>query len=159
MAHIHEAPGQVDTTVAAYIVYERSVLLIDHIKLKKWLPIGGHIELDEDPEQALFREVEEESGLTPEKLEVYGSKPDVESPGTKVLYAPTFLDIHDISETHRHIGMTYLLKSSTNRIQLAEGEHNAIQWVHKDKLADPLLQLTPAVRFYASEAIGRMGWD
>jgi len=60
MAHINE---KIDFTVEAFVVHNQRVLLIFHKKLQRWLPLGGHIELDEDPEQALFREVKEESGL------------------------------------------------------------------------------------------------
>lgn len=34
-----------------------------HDKYKIWLGVGGHIELDEDPNQAALREVKEEVGL------------------------------------------------------------------------------------------------
>jgi 8-oxo-dGTP pyrophosphatase MutT (NUDIX family) len=37
--------------------------LINHKQLNKWLAIGGHIELNEDPDEALFREGKEECGL------------------------------------------------------------------------------------------------
>ena len=47
MAHIHE---KIDFTVAIFVVHEGKVLLIHHRNLNKWLPLGGHIELDEDPE-------------------------------------------------------------------------------------------------------------
>lgn len=156
MAHINTL---IDNTVAAYIVYGRSVLLIDHVKLKRWLPIGGHIELEDDPEEALFREIEEECGLTKDLLEVFGKKPEIISEGTKFLYAPVYLDIHTISENHRHIGMTYFVKALTQKIQLDEKEHNAIRWVSFNDLDSPAFNLLPAVRFYAKEAIEKLGWD
>ena len=49
MAHLHE---KIDFTVSLFIVEKGKLLLIHHRKLDRWLPIGGHIELDEDPEQA-----------------------------------------------------------------------------------------------------------
>ena len=67
--------------------------------------------------------------------------------------------MHDISATHKHIGMTYFLKSNTDQIRLAEGEHNGIEWVSLQELGDPKFSLSPAVRFYAQEAIHRLGWD
>ncbi len=82
----------------------RKILLIHHRKLDKWLPLGGHIELDEDPEQAALREAKEESGLD---VELLGERPPTTSPGTRALIAPRFLDIHRISDTHEHIGMIY----------------------------------------------------
>ena len=53
MAHIHE---KIDFTVAIFVVYDSKVFLIHHRKLDKWLPLGGHIELDEGPEQTALRE-------------------------------------------------------------------------------------------------------
>ena len=49
MPHIHE---KIDFTAEAFIVCENKVLLRIHDKLKVWMSIGGHIELDEDPVEA-----------------------------------------------------------------------------------------------------------
>jgi len=57
MPHLHE---KIDFTVAIFVVHEGRVLVIHYRKLDKWLPLGGHIELDEDPEQAALREAREE---------------------------------------------------------------------------------------------------
>lgn len=46
MPHIHPL---IDFTVGAFIVNNGRVALIHHKELKKWLSVGGHIELDEDP--------------------------------------------------------------------------------------------------------------
>ena len=78
--------------------------MIHHRKLDKWLPLGGHIELDEDPENAALREAKEESGLD---VELIGERPPTTEPGTRALIAPRFLDIHRITDTHEHIGMIY----------------------------------------------------
>ncbi len=54
-------------TTSIYIVSkiagEFKVLLHRHKKLERWLPVGGHIESDENPEQAALREVKEETRL------------------------------------------------------------------------------------------------
>jgi len=101
MAHIHE---KIDFTVAIFVVHDGEILLIHHRKLDKWLPLGGHIELDEDPEQAALREAKEESGL---EVELLGERPPTTGPGTRPLIAPRFLDIHRINDMHEHIGMMY----------------------------------------------------
>lgn len=148
MPHIHDL---IDFTVAVYIVHENKVLLVDHKKLKTWMPIGGHIELDEDPEEALIREIQEESGLTVEI--VGGNKAPIQSKTAKSLLAPLYMDIHDITSTHRHIGLVYFAKSVTEQVLLAGKEHYAIRWFTKNELPDPQLKIHPLVRFYAKEAL------
>ena len=57
MAHVHE---KIDFTVDTFIVFNNKVLLRHHDKYDMWLPVGGHIELGEDPNEAAVREVKEE---------------------------------------------------------------------------------------------------
>ncbi len=122
MAHIHD---KIDFTVAIFIVHEGKVLVIHHRKLDKWLPVGGHIELDENPEQAALREAREESGL---EVELIGERPPTTSLGTRALIGPRFLDIHRISDTHEHIGMIYWAKPKSGAVTLAGEEHHDIRW-------------------------------
>ncbi len=164
MAHIHE---KIDFTVAIFVVHDGKILLIHHRKLDKWLPLGGHIELDEDPEIAALREAKEESGLD---VELLGERPPTTSPGTRALIAPRFLDIHRINDTHEHIGMIYWARlrsgtgvspvssgSQTHRqdacATLAAEEHHDIRWCAPgdlDKLSPPM---TDAVKWYCRKAI------
>jgi len=146
MAHINEL---IDFTVVAFIIHKDKVLLIHHKELNKWLPIGGHIELDEDPEQALFREIEEECGL---KVEIVGKKPYINVKGKKYLFTPKYLDIHDINSNHRHVAFVYFGKSNSDQVKLAETEHNEIKWFEENELSDPDIQ------FYAKEALLKLSW-
>ena len=50
-------------TATGIVLHQDSVLLIEHAKLGWWMPPGGHIDPDEDPVQAVLREVREETGL------------------------------------------------------------------------------------------------
>jgi len=150
MAHIHKL---IDFVVDVCIVYRDKVLLIHHKKLNKWLPIGGHIELDENPEEALFREVNEECGL---EIKVLGEKPKIQSKGTKFLYSPVFLDIHNISDTHKHIGLYYFAKTKSDNVVLNKEEHNEIRWFKEEELNDPKFNLDPAIKFYTKEALKRL---
>ncbi len=50
-------------TVTVYIVESGRVLLLLHPKHKKWLPAGGHLEIDETPPEGARREALEETGL------------------------------------------------------------------------------------------------
>ena len=150
MAHINNL---IDWTIVAYIVYEKKVLFVFHKELKKWLPLGGHIELDEDSDEALARKVKEESGI--EEFEVLSEKPTVDSPERKFLYTPSYMDIHPISDTHKHVGLTYFLRVKKDTVLLAEKEHEEIRWIGEDNIDDPEINLDPGIKFYAKEAIKR----
>ena len=89
MAHIHE---KIDFTASILVVQDNAVLLHMHKKLHIWLPPGGHIELDEDPNQAAIREAKEETGLD---IELVGSTRDHPSKSNSGdLIPPRFLNRH-----------------------------------------------------------------
>ena len=50
-------------TATGFVVHRGRVALHWHPKVKAWLPPGGHIDANEDPVQAVLREIEEETGL------------------------------------------------------------------------------------------------
>ncbi len=165
MAHIHE---RIDFTVAVFVVHKQKVLLVQHRQLGKWLPVGGHIELDEDPEAAALREVKEESGL---EVELLGERPPTTGPGTRALIAPRFLDIHEISPTHKHIGMIYWARLKLQpgeqtvppslpaaapelyKPRLAAAEHEEIRWASAEELEKLEPPLGSAVKWYCLKAI------
>jgi 8-oxo-dGTP pyrophosphatase MutT (NUDIX family) len=147
MAHIHE---KIDFTVAVFIVRDGKVLLVHHRKLNKWLPVGGHIELDEDPEQAAVRESQEESGF---EVELLGDRPPTTEPGTRALIAPRFLDIHRITDTHEHIGLIYWARPKAGSMALAAEEHHDICWCAADDLDALHPPMSNAVKWYCRKAI------
>lgn len=157
MPHIHE---HIDFTVAIFVVHAGKVLVIHHKKLDRWLPLGGHIELDEDPEQAALRETLEESGL---EVELIGERPPTTGPGTRALIAPRFLDIHRINETHEHIGMIYFARpkigqgkagqGKAGQVTLAPAEHHQIRWCDSQELDALEPAMSDAVKFYCRTAI------
>lgn len=57
-------------TTLCYIEKDDRYLMLHRVKKKedinrdKWIGVGGHFEPDESPEECLFREVREETGLT-----------------------------------------------------------------------------------------------
>lgn len=150
MAHIHE---RIDFTVAIFVVHEGRVLVIHHRNLDKWLPLGGHIELDEDPEQAALREAKEESGL---EVELLGERPPTTSPGTRALIAPRFLDIHRITDTHEHIGMIYWARPRNGTLALAADEHHDIRWCRTEELDGLQPPMSESVKWYCRQAIAEI---
>ena len=150
MPHIHE---KIDFCVDALIVHENKVLLIFHKKHKIWLQIGGHIELDEDPDAALLREIKEECGLD---VEIIGKKePNIQVEGTKFLYPPAFMNIHKINDTHKHIGLFYICKAKSDAFVHNKEEHDDIRWFSGQDLDNPEFKLSESLKFYAKEALNR----
>lgn len=91
---------------------KKEVLLINHKKLGVWLYPGGHISKNETPEQALIREVKEETGLDVETLgdkdESLGDKKNDVFP----LRSPYIILCEKINEKkeHYHIDLIYFCK-------------------------------------------------
>lgn len=146
MPHIHEL---YDYTTTVLIVHDNKVLLVNHPRYGKWIPIGGHIELDEDPEIALYREIIEETGL---EVSILSTKPSFDSPGTKQLLTPNYVDVHEANPPHKHISFTYFAVSASPDFRLSD-EHEAMRWFTKEELQDPDYNLSAAVIYYAEQAL------
>ncbi len=150
MAHIHKL---IDFTVVAYIVCQNKVLLCHHSKLNMWVPIGGHVELNEDTDEALFREIKEECGLD---VEIIAEKPPLkfQADGTKFLYRPASMNIHQVSPTHRHIVLIYFARAKSNQAVLEPREHKQLRWFTAEELASE--SLDESVSYYAKEALRKV---
>ncbi len=149
MPHIHEL---YDFVVSVFIVRRGRVLLIHHKRYDEWLPIGGHVELDEDPEEALYREIREECGL---KVRVLAEKPPIAHRGVKPLLTPSYVDAHQISDTHRHVAFVYFATAASDRVKLCEREHHEYRWVSRADLGKRELRLTRSIKFYCLRALER----
>ena len=153
MAHLHD---KIDFTVAIFVVRDHHVLLVHHRMLNHWLPLGGHIELDEDPEMAAHREAREESGL---EVELIGERLPTTGPGTRALIAPRFLDIHRITDHHEHIGMIYWARPKAGTTTLASDEHHDIRWCTTRDLDQLHPPMSAAVRWYCLKALEEIAAD
>jgi ADP-ribose pyrophosphatase YjhB (NUDIX family) len=146
VGHIHEL---FDFTVGCFIVFDNKVLLVNHPRYDMWLPPGGHIELNEDPEEALFREIKEETGLD---VEIIATKPDLNFPGTKYIYMPAYISVHEANPPHKHIGMTYFAKAK-NADHLKSDEHTEAKWFTEAELDSPHFYMPPEIKHFGQEAI------
>ena len=149
MPHIHD---KYDYTVTAFIVNtEGQVLLVNHPRYNKWIPVGGHIELDEDPDEALFKEIREETGLVTTPLT---TKLEIDSPGTKFLLTPNYVDVHEANPPHKHISFIYFMKTESNDFKISD-EHTDMRWFTESELDDGEYTLDPSITYYAKEAIAK----
>ena len=96
-------------TASALIVKENKVLLVNHKKLGVWLYPGGHIEENESPDEALIREVKEETGLDIEILSIKDdSLSDIDA-DVKSLHLP-YVILCELVGDHYHNDLIYLCK-------------------------------------------------
>lgn len=98
MAHIHTNPGEHDLTTSAFVVRDDletpKLLLHMHKKLHVLLQPGGHVELREDPWQAITHELKEESGYALEELEILSPK----APNAKLHPVPVVVNTHNFDD-------------------------------------------------------------
>lgn len=123
-------------TVSIFIVHEDKVLLHSHKKAKKILPLGGHIEVNELPEEACIREALEESGLNislfnPVNIEL---KKSCELEGEKLLVNPMHTIFGEITPEHSHIDFVYYASTKSYETKPADGESNLLKWYTKEEL-------------------------
>jgi 8-oxo-dGTP pyrophosphatase MutT (NUDIX family) len=98
-------------TATAFVVDGSRTLLHWHRRLQQWMPPGGHIEPNEDPVQAVLREVHEETGLVAEVLPT-SARLAFDYP--QQLPAPYTILVEDIpgpDEPHKHIDLIYFCRA------------------------------------------------
>ncbi len=118
-------------TVTGFVIHDRRCLLHWHPKVKMWLPPGGHIDPNEDPVQAVLREIFEETGVSAEVVPT-GTIINMDYPAQ--VHAPFTIMIEDIDDPvqgwHQHIDMIYFCKPVIGHAPVSDGW----LWVSKDEL-------------------------
>ena len=98
-------------TATAFVVDGSRTLLHWHKRLQQWMPPGGHIELNEDPVQAVLREIHEETGLL---AEVIPANARLSFDYPEQLPPPYTILVEDIpgpDEPHKHIDLIYICRA------------------------------------------------
>jgi 8-oxo-dGTP pyrophosphatase MutT (NUDIX family) len=148
MSHLHE---KVDFTVEVFVVYDGKVLIRKHDKYDMWISVGGHIELDEDPNEAAIREVKEEVGLD---ITLGGkSFSPSNSDLFRELIVPFALNRHRISESHEHISLVYWAEATTD-VVISERENDEWRWCTKFDIRS-WKELNEDIRGYALYALNQ----
>lgn len=140
MPHIHTQPDQHDMTVSGYIVRmdgDTPLCLVHmHRKIGKLMQVGGHIELNETPWQAMAHELAEESGYQLSELAVLQHTKDRVQEAHNVSHpVPFLMNTHNVGNNHYHSDLCYAFIADTVPEQLAaEGESSDLRWVTLDDL-------------------------
>lgn len=145
-------------TVSIFIVCKDRVLLHLHKKSKKILPLGGHIEINELPEETCIREAKEESGLN---ITLYNSrninlKNSCDLSGEKLLINPIHTILGDVGLNHSHIDFVYYGISDSFETNPEDGESKALKWYSKDDL-NAAINIQSNILTMANEALMLLG--
>lgn len=121
-------------SVAVYARRGDRVLVIEHRRLKTWLPIGGELEAGETPLEAAARELREETGLVGTFRPLAGALDGV----------PTGLigyEEHPAGSKGMHMNFVFVAEVAAGAEVTPNDEFGAWRWIDRgelDRLESPL---------------------
>ena len=121
-----------DLTVNAFIFHKNKVLLIYHKKYSMWIGVGGHIEADETPDDAIAREIKEELGIEINFLDgnrnfrIYDNT-------IRNCFLPFHADVHNVGD-HNHYAQYYICTIKKGVPKLLSNNHKEYSWFTEDEL-------------------------
>lgn len=118
------------TATGIVIDEHKRALVIRHKKLGVWLPPGGHVEPNETPDDAVLREIWEETGIAAAILP-NGECQAAGDEWAHVLHTPYAVLLEDIGQrgTHFHIDLVYLCAASGQSGAANPQESTALRWM------------------------------
>jgi ADP-ribose pyrophosphatase YjhB (NUDIX family) len=140
-----------------YVVRGGKTLLLLHKKLGLWLPPGGHIEENELPDDAVRREIREETGLEVEIVSPRREQGSCEK-GVRYLHVPNHVQLEDIPNHPQHIDLVYFCRAKDGEPHFSAAESKDMRWHSIGDLAGPHVREevrqtgTAAIRFVEDAA-------
>ncbi len=142
MAHIHTKPGQHDHTVSMFVVRtdadKPKIMFHLHKKHNCFMQFGGHIELAENPWQAIIRELKEEAGYDINQLEILQPPGMLKKLTGAILHPyPIAYTTHATGPHHRHIDTAFAFVTDQKPLHTVdEAESNNIKLFSRSELID-----------------------
>ena len=121
-------------SVAVYARRGDRVLVIEHRRLKTWLPIGGELEAGETPFEAAARELREETGLVATFRPIAGALDGV-PPGL------IGSEEHQAGSKGLHMNFVFVADVPATADVVPNDEFEQFRWVDRaelDRLSSPL---------------------
>lgn len=110
-----------------YLVHNDKVLLTFNKRLQTWIPIGGHIEPGESPEEAIKREVKEESGYE------FLFFPEPIQENVRILF-PKRIQLEHIPNHSEHINIIWYGKITKLTDAQETDEKEKLRWFTKEEI-------------------------
>lgn len=126
-------------SVYVYDKTNKKFLLVHHKKMGVWVQPGGHVELNESPEEAAIREVYEETGIN---VNLEGER----KPRNCDYILPLAIQKNEINENHIHMDFVYVAYANNeNDIVLNKTESLGINWFSLEEIKDSSFNTFPDV--------------
>ncbi len=125
-------------TVTGFVSHQGRTALHWH-RFGLWLPPGGHVEENEDPIQAMLREVIEETGI---EVEVIPTVPPFAHAHPPQLPPPVTIGVYDIERDsrtdgpHQHIDFIYFTRPREGARTTLPDDGHSWAWVDEATLRD-----------------------
>ncbi len=129
---------------------DEKVLLTWNKNLQTWIPVGGHIDLGETPEEAVIREVAEETGFEFEFI----SPHDAPEHATTRLLKNQKVQIEEVPHHNRHMNFIFFGKCTRwNDERKETDEQEKLRWFSREELMGEKEKFLPNVFEQAVEAL------
>jgi ADP-ribose pyrophosphatase YjhB (NUDIX family) len=121
-------------------------------KVNSWVPIGGHIELNELPCDSVIREAKEESGLDIELISPLHVSKKVK---TGNLIQPVHVHLDHIRDDHEHVNLMYFGIVKGGECFKVDDEGKELRWFSRNELEKE--SMLPNIKEWAMESLNQLG--
>lgn len=136
-----------------YLVNEEGRVLLSWNKnMQAWIPVGGHMEVGDTPEEAVKREVAEEVGIDFEFVSRHKSDTD----GNVKLVRAHRVQLDPVPHHNIHINFNFIGKCKNTDKQETD-EQEKLRWFSREEIVNIENKMPQSVRTVSLEAMDLVG--